>query len=168
MGLAREKGHRWVMSTKDEVRQAIIDITNEASWKLSIFTRDLEDGIYDHPAFLQAITQLVLSQTYVRIRVLFAEGPSPTKNDNAFLEIGRRLTGYIEFRHLPKNLRADSHTFCIADDIAVAYRLRHNTWDGIADTYEPPVAELYGNIFNNMWQESQITNTLPHHVPLER
>lgn len=162
MGLARTKGDRWVISTKDETRQAIVDIVNEASWKLSICTRDLEVGVYDHPDFLQALTQLVLSQTYVRIRILIATPPSSIKYDNAFIELGRRLRGYIEFRHLPEELWADAETFCLADDFGVAYRLREDSWNGIVDTYEPPVAKLYGDLFTNLWAKSDTTSDLPH------
>lgn len=162
MGLARTQGDRWLTSTKDETRQAIVDIVNKASWKLSICTRNLEVGVYDHPDFLQALTQLVLSQTYVRIRVLIASPASSIEYDNAFIELGRRLRGYIEFRHLPEELWAEAETFCIADDFGVAYRLREDSWDGIADTYEPPVAELYGNLFINLWAKSDTTAGLPH------
>ena len=51
MEQAREKGRRWVISTKDEMRRAAIDFAQEANRRLSIFTRDLEPGIYDDPDF---------------------------------------------------------------------------------------------------------------------
>ena len=51
MNEAREKGRRWVISTKDEMRNAVNDVTKEASRKLSIFTHDLDPGIYDDPDF---------------------------------------------------------------------------------------------------------------------
>ena len=80
MEQTREKGRRWVISTKDEMRLAVIDIASEASRRISIFTHDLDPGIYDDPDFLEIITHLVLSQTYSRIRVLIADPSRAMKN----------------------------------------------------------------------------------------
>ena len=140
----REQGKRWVISTREEMRQAVIDVAREAKRKVSIFTHDLEPGIYDDPDFLEVIKRLVLSQTYARIRVLIADPTRAIKNGNNFVHLGRRLNTYIEFRHVREDLRTHAESFCIADETALVYRLQANRWEGIADTYEPAVAKLYG------------------------
>ena len=73
MEQAEQNSKRWVISTREEMRQAAIEVVREASRKVSIFTHDLEPGIYDDPEFLEIIKRLVLSQTYARIRVLIAD-----------------------------------------------------------------------------------------------
>ena len=156
MDSAREKGRRWVISTKDEMRQAVIDVAGESSRKLSIFTHDLDPGIYDDPDFLEVVKHLVLSQTYARIRVLIADPSRAIKNGNAFVNLGRRLNTYIEFRHVREDLRTHAESFCIADETALVYRLQHERWEGIADTYEPAVAKLYGTMFDEIWQASEV------------
>ncbi|MDG2376579.1 MAG: hypothetical protein P8M18_09555 [Woeseiaceae bacterium] len=153
---AREKGNRWVISTKDEMRRAVIEVAGEASRKLSIFTHDLGTGIYDDPGFLEIVKRLVLSQTYARIRVLIADPALGIQNGNAFVNLGRRLNTYIEFRHVREDLRSRAESFCIADETAVVYRLRHERWEGIADTYEPAVAKLYGTMFDEIWLASEV------------
>ena len=55
MEQVREKGRRWVISTEEELRLAIIDVAAETTRKLSIFTHDLEPGIYNDPDFLDII-----------------------------------------------------------------------------------------------------------------
>ena len=152
----REKGRRWVISTKDEMRQAVIDVAGEANRKLSIFTHDLDPGIYDDPDFLEVVKHLVLSQTYARIRVLIADPSRAIKNGNAFVNLGRRLNTYIEFRHVREDLRTHAESCCIADETALVYRLQHERWEGIADTYEPAVAKLYGSMFDEIWQASEV------------
>ena len=92
---AREKGRRWVISTKEEMLQAVIDVAGEAIRKLSIFTHDLDPGIYDDPDFLEVVKHMVLSQTYARIRVMIADPSRAIKNGNAFVNLGRRLNKYI-------------------------------------------------------------------------
>jgi len=156
MEQVREKGRRWVISTKEETRQAVIDVAGEASRKLSIFTHDLDLGIYDDPDFLEIVKHMVLSQAYSRIRVLIADPSRAIKNGNAFVNLGRRLNTYIEFRHVREDLRTHAESFFIADETALVYRLQHDRWEGIADTFEPAVAKLYGNMFDEIWQASEV------------
>ncbi len=156
MEQAREKGKRWVISTREEMRQAVIEVAREAKRKVSIFTHDLEPGIYDDPEFLEVIKRLVLSQTYSRIRVLIADPTQAIKTGNNFVHLGRRLNTYIEFRHVREDLRTHSESFCIADETALVYRLQANRWEGIADTFEPAVAKLYGKMFDEIWLASEV------------
>ena len=152
----REKGRRWVISSKDEMRHAVNDVAKEATRRVSIFTHDLDPGIYDDPDFLEIITHLVLSQTYSRIRVLIADPSRAIKNGNNFVHLGRRLNTYIEFRHVREDLRTHTESFCIADETALVYRLQHAKWEGIADTFEPAVAKLYGEMFDEIWLASEV------------
>jgi hypothetical protein len=147
---------RWVISTREEMREAVIAVAREAKRRVSIFTHDLEPGIYDDPEFLEVIKRLVLSQTYARIRVLIADPTRAIKNGNNFVHLGRRLNTYIEFRHVREDLRTHAESFCIADDTALVYRLQADRWEGIADTYEPAVAKLYGKMFDEIWLASEV------------
>lgn len=156
MEQARKKGRRWVISTQEEMRQAVIDVASEATRRISIFTHDLEPGIYDDPDFLEVVKRLVLSQAYARIRVLIADPSRAVKNGNNFVHLGRRLNTYIEFRHVREDLRTHTESFCIADDIALVYRLQASRWEGIADTYEPGVTKLYGKLFDEIWLASEV------------
>jgi hypothetical protein len=156
MKQAEQNSKRWVISTKEEMRQAAIEVVSEASRKVSIFTHDLEPGIYDDPEFLEIIKRLVLSQTYARIRVLIADPSRAIKNGNNFVHLGRRLNTYIEFRHVREDLRTHAEAFCIADERALVYRLQASRWEGIADTHEPAVAMLYSKMFDEIWLASEV------------
>ncbi len=156
MEQTREQGRRWVISTQEELRQAVIDVVSESTRKVAIFTHDLEPGIYDDPDFLEIIKKLCLAQNYARVRVLIADPTRAIKNGNNFVHLGRRLNTYIEFRHVREDLRTHAEAFCIADETALIYRLQANRWEGIADTYEPAVAKLYGKMFDEIWQASEV------------
>ncbi|HEX7060646.1 MAG TPA: hypothetical protein VF200_01685 [Woeseiaceae bacterium] len=156
METTRKKGRRWVISTQEEMRQAVIEVASEATRRVSIFTHDLEPGIYDDADFLEVVKRLVLSQAYARIRVLIADPSRAVKNGNALVLLGRRLNTYIEFRHVREDLRTHSESFCIADETALVYRLQASRWEGIADTYEPSIAKVYGRMFDEIWHASEV------------
>jgi len=138
------------------MRLAAIDIASAASRRLSIFTHDLESGIYDDPDFLEIVKHLVLSQSYARIRVLIANPSRAIKTGNNLVHLGRRLNTYIEFRHVREDLRTHPEAFCIADETALVYRLDASRWEGIVDTYEPAVAKMYGKMFDEIWLASEV------------
>jgi len=156
MEQANDNSKRWVISTREEMREAAVTIAQQAKRRISIFTHDLEPGIYDDPEFLEVIKRLVLSQTYSRIRVLIADPMRAIKNGNNFVHLGRRLNTYIEFRHVREDLRTHAEAFCIADETALVYRLQAGRWEGIADTHEPSVAKLYGRMFDEIWFASEV------------
>ena len=60
-----------------------------------------------------------------------------------FVAMGRRLNSYIEFRRVTPELGEASRAFFIADEHALVYRARAESWDGMSDTYEPAVARMY-------------------------
>ncbi|MEM7277104.1 MAG: hypothetical protein AAF385_03175 [Pseudomonadota bacterium] len=148
-------GQRWVISTKEEMRDAAIRVTAKAKRSVSIFTHDLEPGIYDSLDYLEVIKKLILSKAYARIRVLIANPSRTIKNGNRLIHLGRRLNSYIEFRHVAHEHAGHTEAYCIADDTAVVYRLQANRWEGIADTFEPPVARLYLGTFDEIWHASE-------------
>ncbi len=146
---------RWVITTRNEMRDAAVSIVTRATRKVSIFTHDLEPGIYDNPDFLDVVKRLVLAQTYARVRVLIADPMRAVKNGNNFVHLARRLNTFIEFRHVREDLRTHDEAYCIADERALVYRLQAARWDGIADTDEPAVARGYLKVFDGLWSASE-------------
>lgn len=151
----KKLGQRWVISSKDEMKDAAVRVTAKATRSVSIFTHDLEAGIYDSLDYLEVIKKLILSKAYARIRVLIANPGRAIKNGNRLVHLGRRLNSYIEFRHVAQEYADKTEAYCIADDIAVVYRLQHDRWEGMADTFEPPVARLYLGSFDEIWHASE-------------
>lgn len=156
----KKLGQRWVISSKDEMREAAIRVTAKANRSVSIFTHDLEPGIYDNIDYLEVIKKLILSKAYARVRVLIANPSRAIKNGNRLVHLGRRLNSYIEFRHVAPEYGGKSEAYCIADDVAVVYRLQAARWEGMADTFEPPVARLYLGTFDEIWHASENTAEL--------
>ena len=86
---ARHQGRRWILSSFDETRSAVAEIAATANRRISIYTPDLEMGIYDHDAFLEVAKRLVLSKRYARIRVLISDPARAVRNGNRLLSLGR-------------------------------------------------------------------------------
>ena len=153
---AKTKNTRQVLSTRAEVRAAVVEIASLATRSMAIFTHDLEPEIYDHEDFLDTIKRFVLARSFARIRVLIVDPSRAMTHGNRFVTIGRRLNSYIEFRNVKEDYRNHPEAFCIADERALVYRIDANRWEGMADTYEPAVARSYLNTFDEIWNACEV------------
>jgi hypothetical protein len=156
MQATRIQGRRWVLSSMDETREAVTEIASLGKRWLSIYTPDLETGIYDQDEFLEIAKRLALAKRYARIRVLISNPPRSVRAGNRLVLLGRRLKSHIEFRNVHQDYRDHREAFLIADDTALLYRVDAAKWEGIADTYEPAVARRYLQLFDEIWNASEV------------
>ena len=151
------EGRRWVISGHEETRAGVAEIAAQADRSLTIFTQDLEPGIYDHDDFMEVAKRLVLSKRYGRIRLLLADPGRAMRNGNRFVYLARRLNTYIAFRNVHQDFREkNKDAYIIADNQALLYRADAAKWDGIADTYAPAVAKRYLERFDQIWEASEV------------
>lgn len=152
----RTQGVRQIVSTKEEMRAAAVEVTTLANRTLSILTPDLEPEIYDHEDFLETLKRFLLARSFARVRVLIADPTRAFKNGNRFVDMGRRLNSYIEFRNLKPGLYDKHEAYCIADDHAIVYRARSSSWDGMSDTYDRLIARKYLDEFDQLWHACEV------------
>ncbi len=152
--IVRKKQERQILSSQSDFLNSVVQLPTGAQRGLAIMTPDLEPEIYAHPAFLDALKHFTLARPFARTRVLITMPDRARKSGNEFLEMGRRLNSYIEFRNLPEAQRPRDEAFCIVDDNGVVFRPRSDAWDGIVDAGATAVAQMYLETFDNLWQIS--------------
>lgn len=154
---SKKKGVRQILSGVDEVRAAVVEVTGLANRSLSILTHNLEPEIYDHDDFLDTLKRFILQRTFARVRVLIVDPTRAIKTSSRFVNMGRRLNSYIEFRNVKPEFRGEHpEAYCIADEQALVYRARATSWDGMSDTHAPAIARHYLTTFEAIWQACEI------------
>lgn len=143
-----------VLTTLAEVRSAVSQVAASAQRLISIYTPDLEPDLYDQTGFLEVIKHFVLARSFAKVRVLLAEPTRVMRDSNRFVAMGRRLSSCIDIRYVAAEARQRASAYLIADDRAIVYRMRTDTWDGVADINNPPVARLYLQEFDQIWDSS--------------
>ena len=149
-----------VLTTLPEVRAAVNEIASGARRLISIYTPDLEPQLYDQTSFLEIIKHFVLTRSFSKVRVLLAEPTRVVRDSNRFVSMGRRLSSCIDIRYVAAKAPQRASAYLIADDRAIMYRMRADTWDGIADVNNPPVARLYLQEFDTIWNASAVDHGL--------
>ena len=143
-----------VLTSLAEVRAAVNEIAASAQRLISIYTPDLEPDLYDQTAFLEVIKHFVLTRSFSKVRVLLAEPTRVMRDSNRFVAMGRRLSSCIDIRYVTAQAPQRASAYLIADDRAIVYRMRSDTWDGIADANNPPASRLYLQEFDTIWNAS--------------
>lgn len=160
MELATEKDTRKVLSSRDDFRTAVSCITGVADRALAILTPDLEPEVYDHDDFLEALKRFILARSFARVRVLISNPSRALKTGNRFVDMGRRLNSYIEFRHVKEEYRTHTEAFCIADDVGIVFRADGEKWEGMSDTSDPAMARKYLDMFDELWVACEVESEL--------
>jgi hypothetical protein len=143
-----------VLTTLTEVRAAVNEIAAAAQRLISIYTPDLEPDLYDQSAFLELVKHFVLTRSFAKVRVLLAEPTRVMRDTNRFVAMGRRLSSCIDIRYVAAQGPQRASAYLIADDRAIVYRMRSDTWDGVADINNPSAARLYLQEFDQVWNAS--------------
>src|SRR3984957_10580711 len=143
-----------VLTTLVEVRAAVNEIGAGARRLISIYTPDLEPDLYDQTSFLEIIKHFVLTRSFSKVRVLLSEPTRVMRDSNRFVAMGRRLSSCIDIRYVTAQAPQRASAYLIADVRAIVYRMRADTWDGIADANNPPASRLYLQEFDAIWNAS--------------
>ncbi|MGH8284575.1 MAG: hypothetical protein ACRETT_02275 [Steroidobacteraceae bacterium] len=144
-----------VFTSLDETRAAVNEVAASAQRLISIYTPDLEPELYDTSAFLEIAKRFVLSRSFAKIRVLIWQPTRLMRESNRFIAMGRRLSSYIDLRYAEGAAPQRPSAYLIADDRAIAYRMRSDSWDGIVDIDNPAVSRLHLGEFDAIWAESE-------------
>ena len=149
-----------VLASLAEVRAAVNEIAATAQRLISIYTPDLEPDLYDQTAFLEIIKHFVLTRSFSKVRVLLAEPTRVMRDSNRFVAMGRRLSSCIDIRYVAAQAPQRASAYLIADDRAIVYRMRADSWDGVADINNPVAARLYLQEFDQVWNASAVERGL--------
>jgi len=154
-GLNRQSGETLtVLTSLAEVRAAVNEIAATAQRLLSIYTPDLEPDLYDQSAFLEVVKHFVLTRSFAKVRVLIGEPTRIMRDSNRFVAMGRRLSSCIDLRYAAAQMPQRASAYLIADDRAIVYRMRADSWDGVADINNPVAARVYLQEFDQVWNAS--------------
>ncbi|MET0291853.1 MAG: hypothetical protein ABW136_05755 [Steroidobacteraceae bacterium] len=143
-----------MLTSMEDVRGAVRRAASNAQRLMSILTEDLEPEIYDHPVFLDTVKRFVLSRSFAKVRVLLHDASRMIGNSNRFVGMSRRLASCIEIRVVAPGWRASTQALLIADEKAIVYRPRSDSWTGVAGFNQPPIVRMHLQEFDQMWLAS--------------
>jgi hypothetical protein len=142
-----------VFTTQPEMREQLVCVTRCAEKQLAIWSVDLDQGLFETPAFLEAIKRFVLARRNVRVRLLMPHLPASTEHKHALLAMAERLPASFEVRTIA-DAPLDAGELLLSDDRGVLYRIHVDRWDGMANQNDLLVTRFYMTQFDAAWRSA--------------
>lgn len=140
-----------VFTSQTEIREQLVRLTRSAERQLAIWSTDLNAGLLENAAFLEALTRFVLARRHARVRILTPQLPDSSERKHALLAIAERLPASLEVRTV-SSPALEAGELLLADERGVLYRIHVDRWDGMADLNDPLVARFYLAQFDSAWR----------------
>ena len=88
------------IETRQEVYDAVLEITKQSSKKIAIISKDLEPLIYNQSDFLEALNNMALNGRRAQSRILVSDVESIRNADHRLLYLSSKLPSFIELRKI--------------------------------------------------------------------
>lgn len=121
---------------------------------LAIFSRRLDRRLYDAEAIQEGVRKLATSGPFARIRILVMEPRRATVDGSQLIDLGRRLSSYIDMRRTHSDYDQIASEFVAVDGNAILYRPVAEDYDGVADTDDPSMVRQHMRLFEEAWAKS--------------
>jgi hypothetical protein len=141
-------------------RAAAVEVTRnivlQARRALVIYSRELDPGLLDEPAVLDALRQLATRTGSVEIRILLHDAATPQRALAPLLPLAQRLPSVFAFREITDPADLPYPSAYIANDAGGWYfRPFANRFDGEAALVEPGRARQLRDAFAQVWERSR-------------
>lgn len=132
-----------------------VRIARESRMELVLLTQALEIRTWGAAPFTDALRAFVLQHERTRVRILVADARQAIAGNSRVVELGRKLSSFVEFREIPDERRAFvREEYLVGDDRLLLYRESPTQLEGRYYATTPSAARLKRKDFDQLWQES--------------
>jgi len=121
---------------------------------VAIFSYDLDRRIYGTEGFLGAVRKFTLQHAHARMRVLVNAAGRAAGHGGRFVEFGRAMASFIEFRDLPEDKATIQEEYLITDGRLMLYRETPRDLEARYYPSSPHLARLKLRDYDALWNES--------------
>ncbi|WP_295394288.1 hypothetical protein [uncultured Thiodictyon sp.] len=143
-----------LLTDRDSIRAAGVELAAGARHELLIFSPDLEPDLYDRQDFLAAVRQLALARPWHPVRILVGEPQRAVNGGHRLIELSRRLSSRIAIRRVAEDFRDRADAFLIADGNGYCLRRRAERPEAVLECQAPGPARRLRAEFEQIWEHS--------------
>lgn len=129
-------------------------LAQQATRSLHIFSRTLDERLYDTTPFIEAMRRLAVRGRNSGIRLLVQQPDHAVKNGHRVIELSRRLSSAIAIRTVHPDFRDYNEAFLIADEAGFLQRPAADRFEGKASFHDPLEARELLRFFVKVWEMS--------------
>jgi hypothetical protein len=155
-----QHSERLLLQGRAQFQYASLQMAQQASHRIDIFTYDLDKPLYDQADFIEALKTLAIRQRGIAIRVLIQNSEKVQREGHRLLELARRLTSKIEIRRPHTDFLEHTENFIIIDKTGYIRRKQADRYEGEANFCDRLEAKLLSEFFSDVWERSESESAL--------
>ncbi|MFQ5470115.1 MAG: hypothetical protein ACE5EH_07375 [Gammaproteobacteria bacterium] len=139
------------LTSSDEHRGISHVMADQANRSISIITHHLDDPIYNHREFIEALSELCRRSHHDTIRIILFDSSPAIKTGHRLIELSQRLSSFIKIRN-PSSEHQDYHgALMVVDGTGIIYRNAADRYEGHANFNSPRESREKMKLFDEIW-----------------
>jgi len=118
-----------------------------------LFTRTLDPLLYDNPAFVSGLSQLVRAFPRSYCQVLLQDPEGFAAQDHRLVSLAQTLSSFIQLRVAPEEARDELQAFLIIDGRGYLRRPNSAIYEGNASFNDPHEVRELEHLFGRWWEQ---------------
>ncbi len=143
-----------LLNTIEEQRAAVLQLAQQASFRLLIMSHQLEPEYYDTPQFVEACRQMVVRHHRCHVRVLVKNTENLRRQEHRLLPLIQRLPGRMEIKVTGSDDSDYPETFMLADDGGLFLKRTPGRSRAILFKQAGRINAEYGRVFQKFWDRA--------------
>jgi hypothetical protein len=148
------------LNTIEENIEGLCQVLDDAVRELAVFTRNMDQRVYDDERVLERIRKLAMSSPFAKLRFLVMDTHYAVSKGSQLLNLGRSLSSYCEFRKVHVEHANLACEYVIVDEIAMLYRPQSDRSEGLLYPHDGMEARLKRREFQKIWDKSETDENL--------
>jgi len=148
------------VDSRDDLRQLILSLSQQALQRIDIFSHDLEYGLFDNAALYEAIKLLAIKSRRTHIKILVQDSSPMVKKGHRLLKLARRISTHISIKVTAKEDRDLLETFLLFDKKGYIMQQNPERYDAEAHFNAPLKNKYFAEKFSTMWDRAIIDSSL--------
>lgn len=146
-----------VLGRYPELRDAALQMVNQAKVTVDILSRDLDPNLYDNPEFASALGQFVTGDSRrTRVRILVSESAKTVQRGHRLIDLAQRLPSFITIRVPDPEYPAITQAALIVDTTGYIHRELADRPEARVCFAAPSFARDLTRTFDDIWAHSTV------------
>jgi len=148
------------VDSKDDLRQLILTMAQQAQHRILIFSHDLDKSLFDTEDLYEAIKNLAIKNHRTHIQILVHDPKPMVTAGHRLHTLTQRISSHMSIKVTAIEHHDVYENFMIFDDDAYIIRKNPTRFNGEGNFYAPLKNRQYSEQFLEMWEHGVVDNSL--------
>ncbi len=148
------------VDSREDLRQLILAMSQQAAQRILIFSHDLEHTLFDTDELYECIKLLAIKNKRTHIHILVQDTKPMTQKGHKLLNLARRISSHMQVKVTAKEHKDILETYIIFDDRAYIVHNHPERFEAYGNFYAPLKARQLTEQFEELWNYAVIDSSL--------